>query len=171
MNGARAAGGSLAGASRRAAVVVASTRAAAGIYEDRTGPVIQEWLRGNGFDVEAVAVVADGDAVGDALRELVRGGCAVVVTSGGTGLSPDDRTPEQTKALLDIEVPGIMEAIRHAGAGNTPTAILSRGHAGVAGKTFIINLPGSPGGVRDGLAVLGPVLGHLCDQLEGSHEH
>ena len=94
-----------------------------------------------------------------------------MITSGGTGLSPDDRTPDVTLPLLDREIPGIMEAIRRAGAAKTPLAALSRGYAGAAGHTFIINLPGSPKGVMDGLTVLDPVIGHLCDQLEGGHGH
>ncbi|MFI5086622.1 MAG: molybdopterin-binding protein, partial [Actinomycetales bacterium] len=96
---------------------------------------------------------------------------AVILTSGGTGLSPDDLTPEMTQPLLEREIPGIMEAIRAAGAAQTPLAALSRGYAGTVGSTVLVNLPGSAGGIRDGLAVLAPILGHLCDQLEGSHEH
>jgi molybdenum cofactor synthesis domain-containing protein len=105
------------------------------------------------------------------LRALLSQQPAVIITSGGTGLSPTDATPEQTLPLLDREIPGIMEGIRSAGATKTPMAMLSRGHAGAAGQTFIVNLPGSPKGVMDGLGVLDPILGHLCDQLEGSHGH
>lgn len=156
---------------RRAGILIASTRAATGIYEDRSAPVIGDWLVEHGFDVIPAAVVPDGPSVGAALRGLLALEPAVVVTSGGTGLSPDDATPEETLPLLDREVPGIMEAIRRAGAAKTPLAALSRGHAGVAGRTFVVNLPGSPSGVMDGLAVLDPLIGHLCDQLEGGHGH
>lgn len=156
---------------RKAGVVIASTRAAAGIYDDGTGPVITDWLAEHGFDVFPVMVVPDGEPVGAALRALLTQHPAVVITTGGTGLSPDDRTPEVTLPLLDREIPGIMEAVRRAGAAKTPLAALSRGYAGAAGTTFIINLPGSPKGVMDGLTVLDPVIGHLCDQLEGGHGH
>ena len=156
---------------RKAGVVIASTRAAAGIYADETGPVILDWLKEHGFDAFPTMVVPDGEPVGAALRALLTQQPAVVITSGGTGLSPDDRTPEVTLPLLDREIPGIMEGIRRAGTAKTPMAMLSRGHAGAAGKTFIINLPGSPKGVMDGLTVLDPVIGHLCDQLEGNHGH
>ena len=156
---------------RKAGVVIASTRAAAGIYDDETGPVISDWLTEHGFDVFPAMVVPDGDPVGAAIRALLTQRPAVVITSGGTGLSPTDATPEQTLPLLDREIPGIMEGIRGAGTAKTPMAMLSRGHAGAAGQTFIVNLPGSPKGVMDGLSVLDPILGHLCDQLEGSHGH
>jgi molybdenum cofactor synthesis domain-containing protein len=151
---------------RRAAVLVASTRAASGAYEDRTGPVIADWLHARGFDVADPVVVADA-AVGDALEELLAQHPDVLLTTGGTGVSPDDRTPEATRALLDMELPGITEEVRRRGAEVTPTAILSRAVAGVAGRTLVMNLPGSTGGVRDGLAVLGDVLDHLLDQISG----
>lgn len=156
---------------RKAGVVIASTRAAAGIYEDETGPVITDWLAEHGFDVFPAMVVPDGDPAGAAIRALLTQHPAVILTSGGTGLSPDDRTPDVTLPLLDREIPGIMEAIRRAGAAKTPLASLSRGYAGAAGHTFIVNLPGSPKGVMDGLTVLDPLIGHLCDQLEGGHGH
>ena len=156
---------------RKAGVVIASTRAAAGIYGDETGPVITDWLTEHGFEVFPAMVVPDGEPVGAAIRALLTQRPAVVITSGGTGLSPDDRTPDVTLPLLDREIPGIMEAVRRAGAAKTPLAALSRGYAGAAGTTFIINLPGSPKGVMDGLTVLDPVIGHLCDQLEGGHGH
>lgn len=156
---------------RRAGIVIASTRAATGVYEDRSAPIIADWLTEHGFDVVPAAVVPDGPSVGAALRALLALSPAVVVTSGGTGLSPDDVTPEQTRPLLEREVPGIMEALRREGAAKTPLAALSRGYAGVAGTTFVVNLPGSPSGVMDGLSVLDPLIGHLCDQLEGSHGH
>ncbi|WP_406201418.1 MULTISPECIES: molybdenum cofactor biosynthesis protein B [unclassified Streptomyces] len=151
----------------RALVVTASNRAAAGVYEDKGGPLIAEGLKGFGFDVEGPQVVPDGDPVKAALRAGVDAGYDVIVTTGGTGISPTDRTPEATRALLDFEVPGIAEAIRAFGRDKVPTAALSRGLAGVAGRTLIINLPGSSGGVKDGLAVLAPLLTHAVDQIRG----
>lgn len=151
---------------RTAAVLVASTRAAAGAYEDRTGPVIADWLRDRGFEVSGPIVVTDA-AITESLAELLAQHPDVILTTGGTGVSPDDRTPEATGALLDVELPGIVEEVRRRGAAVVPTAVLSRGIAGVAGRTFVMNLPGSAGGVRDGLAVLDGVLDHLLDQLGG----
>ncbi|WP_292904899.1 MogA/MoaB family molybdenum cofactor biosynthesis protein [Microbacterium sp.] len=150
---------------RTACVLVVSTRAAHGVYEDRTGPVIVEWLRDRGFAVQ-IEVVADA-GVGDALSALLAQHPSVLLTTGGTGVSADDRTPEATRALLDIELPGIVEEVRRRGATVTPTAVLSRAVAGVAGGCVVMNLPGSTGGVRDGLAVLDGVLEHLLDQLGG----
>ncbi|AIY03880.1 MULTISPECIES: MogA/MoaB family molybdenum cofactor biosynthesis protein [Arthrobacter] len=154
-----------------AAVVIASTRAAIGVYEDKTGPIIVDWLNEHGFDAMAPVVVPDGAPVGAALRAVLTQHPAVVITSGGTGLSPTDETPEMTLPLLDRSIPGIMEAIRAAGLAKTPMAALSRGHAGLAGSTVIVNLPGSPSGVMDGLAVLDPIIIHLCEQVAGSHGH
>jgi molybdenum cofactor synthesis domain-containing protein len=151
----------------RAVVVVASNRAAAGVYADTSGPLLAEGLRALGFEVGEPVVVPDGPPVEAALRSAVGGGADVVLTSGGTGITPTDATPEMTRRVLDYEVPGIAEAIRAAGAAKVPTAILSRGLAGVAGRTLIVNLPGSRGGAKDGLAVLGPVLQHAVDQLRG----
>lgn len=153
----------------RAVVVTASNRAAAGVYADTGGPLIVESLRAWGFAVDEPTVVPDGPAVGDALREAVAAGADVVVTTGGTGISPTDATPEQTRAVLDHEVPGLAESIRAYGvAQGVPTAALSRGLAGVAGRTLVVNLPGSTGGVRDGLAVLEQVLRHAVEQLRGA---
>lgn len=152
---------------RTARVVTASNRAAAGVYADRGGPVIVEWLRGRGYDTPDPVVVPDGDPVGEALRAAVADRVAVVITTGGTGISPTDATPEATRAVLDHEVPGLADAIRRAGQDQVPTAVLSRGLAGVAGRTLVVNLPGSTGGVRDGLGVLADVLDHAVDQLHG----
>jgi molybdenum cofactor synthesis domain-containing protein len=152
----------------RARVVVASNRAAAGVYRDTSGPLLATGLRELGCEVdEPIVVVPDGEPVAAALRSAIADGVDVVVTSGGTGITPTDRTPEATRAVLDYEVPGLAEAIRARGAEKVPTAVLSRGLAGVTGRTLIVNLPGSGGGVRDGLAVLGPVLVHAVEQLRG----
>ncbi|CAL99911.1 molybdenum cofactor synthesis domain-containing protein [Saccharopolyspora erythraea NRRL 2338] len=152
---------------RTARVVAASNRAAAGVYEDRTGPVIVEWLRARGYESPDPAVVPDGEPVGAELRRAVADGVDVVITTGGTGISPTDRTPEVTAEVLDYPIPGLAEALRSAGLPQVPTAVLSRGLAGVSGRTLIVNLPGSRGGVSDGLGVLEGVLDHAVDQIHG----
>ena len=153
----------------KALAVTVSNRAAAGVYADKSGPVLVELLRLAGCtSVDGPVVIPDGDPVEAALRDALAAGYDVVVTTGGTGLTPADLTPEMTRRVLEREIPGIAEALRRAGAAaGVPTAILSRGLAGVAGRTLIVNLPGSTGGVRDGMAVLAPVLGHAVSQLNG----
>lgn len=149
-------------------MITVSTRAAAGVYADRSGPVLVEGLRSLGFVVAEPVVVADGEPLRAALAEALASGPDVVLTTGGTGLAPSDLTPEVTAAFLDRPVPGVAEALRAAGvAAGVPSAVLSRGLAGLAGATFVVNLPGSVGGCRDGLAVLGPLLGHVLDQVRG----
>lgn len=152
---------------RTARVVTASNRAAAGVYPDRSGPLIVEWLRARGYQTPDAVVVPDGEPVGEALRAAVADGADVVITTGGTGISPTDATPQVTRAMLDYEVTGLADAIRAKGAPTVPTAVLSRGVAGVAARTLVVNLPGSTGGVRDGLSVLDGVLDHAVDQLRG----
>jgi molybdenum cofactor synthesis domain-containing protein len=149
-------------------VVTASTRAASGVYADTAGPILHAGLHALGFQVHGPLVVPDGEPVAAALREAVAAGYDVVLTTGGTGLAPGDTTPEATAQVLDREVPGLAEAVRHAGiAAGVATAALSRGLAGIAGRTLIVNLPGSAGGCRDGMRVLQGVLVHAVDQVRG----
>jgi molybdenum cofactor synthesis domain-containing protein len=153
---------------RSALVLSISTRGAAGLRDDTAGPMLKAGIAEAGFEATGPQLVPDGSAVGDALRQAVAAGYDVVVTTGGTGVTPNDVTPEQTRPLLDRELPGIAEAIRAVGvAHGVPTAVLSRGLAGVAGTTVIVNLPGSPRAIPDGLEVLVPVLAHLVDQVRG----
>ena len=151
-----------------ALVITVSTRAAAGVYADKSGPLVAAALRDLGFRVADPVVVPDGDEVGGALRQAVAGGHAIVITTGGTGLHPHDQTPEQTRSVVEREVPQLAAQIARYGVDHgVPTAVLSRGIAGVAQGTLIINLPGSSGGARDGMAVLGPLLRHAVSQLHG----
>ncbi|ABL03020.1 MULTISPECIES: MogA/MoaB family molybdenum cofactor biosynthesis protein [Mycobacterium ulcerans group] len=152
---------------RSAQIIIASTRAASGVYTDECGPIIAEWLEQRGFSPLESKVVADGNPVGEALQDAVEAQVDLIITSGGTGISPTDSTPEQTVAVLDFVIPGLADAIRRAGLPKVPTSVLSRGVCGVAGQTLIVNLPGSPGGVRDGLDVLADVVHHALDQIAG----
>ena len=155
---------------RTAVVLVASTGAAAGTRTDTTGPVLVDWLNTAGFTVRGPLVRPDAEiaaGLADALSTVP----ALIVTTGGTGASPSDATPEATLAVIDRELPGVAEAIRQAGTAKFPLAALSRGVAGLAGRTVIVNLPGSPGGVKDGIAVLAPILDHLLAQVAGGGDH
>ncbi|MBA2390283.1 MAG: MogA/MoaB family molybdenum cofactor biosynthesis protein [Geodermatophilaceae bacterium] len=151
-----------------AVVVTASNRAAAGAYADRSGQTLAAGLRELGLAVAEPVVLPDDRALlGAALRDAAGAGVDLIVTTGGTGCSPTDITPEATRDVIERDAPGLAEAIRAYGAPTVPTAVLSRGIAGLVGRTLIVNLPGSTGGVRDGLAVLGPLLPHLISQLRG----
>lgn len=154
---------------RRAGVLVASDRCAAGTAEDRSGPLAAELLRAAGWEVLGPQVVPDGvEPVAEGLRRLLHAGAQVVVTSGGTGVGPRDLTPEATRPLIARELPGVADAVRRHGAARVPSAVLSRGLAGITEDgAVVVNLPGSTGGVRDGLAVLLPLLDHLLHQIAG----
>ena len=152
----------------RAAVITASNRSAAGLRPDTSGPILVAGLRDLGIEVSDPFVVPDGEPVGQALRDAVASGIELILTTGGTGLSPTDRTPEMTRLVIDREVPGLADAIRdHGTKHGIATAVLSRGIAGLAGRVLIINAPGSPGGCRDAIAALSPVLLHALDQISG----
>ncbi|MFF3669988.1 MogA/MoaB family molybdenum cofactor biosynthesis protein [Microtetraspora malaysiensis] len=152
----------------KALVITVSNRASAGIYEDTSGPLLARLLAEAGCaTVDGPAVVPDGEPVEVALRKGLADGYDVIVTTGGTGLTPLDLTPEMTRRVLDREIPGIAEAVRQANREKVPASVLSRGLAGQAGSTLVVNLPGSSGGVRDGMAVLAPILAHAVDQIRG----
>jgi len=156
----------------RALVITVSDRSAAGVRADTNGPLLASLLVDLGLELGPVVVVPDEvAAVRAALQEAVQQAYALVLTTGGTGLSPRDVTPEATRPLLEREAPGLSEALRHRNAAAVPTAILSRGVAGTIGRTLVVNLPGSAGGVRDGVAVLAPVLEHALAQLAGGGDH
>ncbi|MBF6336266.1 bifunctional molybdenum cofactor biosynthesis protein MoaC/MoaB [Nocardia abscessus] len=155
---------------RSAVVLVASTGVAAGTREDTTGPVLVDWLAGLGFSVRGPLVYADAE-IEYGLSDALRFEPDLVISTGGTGASPTDATPEATLAVLDRELPGVAEAIRQRGTAKFPLAALSRGVAGLAGHSVVVNLPGSPGGVRDGIAVLEPLLDHLLAQVAGGGSH
>jgi cyclic pyranopterin monophosphate synthase len=152
-----------------AIVLVSSTRSAAGTQDDTTGPRIAAWLDERHYSTQT-EIVADAD-IATALAAAVAARPSVIITTGGTGASPTDRTPEATRAVLDRELPGVAEAIRALGLTKTPTAALSRALAGVANGTVVVNLPGSPGGVKDGLSVLDELLPHLVAQVAGGGAH
>lgn len=152
----------------RALVVTVSTRASAGVYADRSGPALVEELAAHGFVAEGPVVVPDGPPVGEALRAALAAGYPLVVTTGGTGLAPGDDTPEQTAPLLDRALPGVPEAVRAGGvAAGVPAAMLSRGLAGLAGGTVVVNLPGSERAVRQAAGAVGAALRHAVDQVAG----
>ncbi|GAA2653379.1 MULTISPECIES: MogA/MoaB family molybdenum cofactor biosynthesis protein [Nonomuraea] len=151
----------------RALVITVSNRASAGVYADKSGPLLASLLSEAGCAVTGPVVVPDGPPVEEELRAGVARGYEVIVTTGGTGLTPQDLTPEMTAKVISREIPGIAEAIRQANRAQVPTSVLSRGLAGQAGGTLIVNLPGSSGGVRDGVAVLAPILAHAVDQIRG----
>lgn len=157
---------------RTSLVVVASTRAAAGEYEDRSGKIAVEFLRSQGLDTPDAVIVADAN-IQSAIDNVLNGPDApdVLLTSGGTGITPDDRTVEAVESHIVKELPGIAVAFWNKGLETVPTAALSRCIAGITRQTFVMTLPGSPGGVKDGCAVLEGILGHIIDVMKGNNEH
>ncbi len=152
----------------RAAVITCSNRSARGERADDSGRILVDGLAELGFSVEPAVVVPDEvAAINSAIRAALGADARLVVTTGGTGVTPTDVTPEATRPLLDREIPGIAEALRLTARDRVPTSVLSRGLAGLAGRALVVNLPGSTGGVRDGLAVLRPLVGHVLAQAAG----
>jgi len=151
----------------RAAVVTVSDGVSAGTREDTSGDVLEELLRGEGFEVERTVVSDDADVIANAIRALGDAGVELVLTTGGTGFAPRDVTPEATRDVVDREAPGIAEAIRADALARTPHALLSRGVAGLRGRTLVVNFPGSPGGCRDGFEVVRPALRHGLELAAG----
>lgn len=155
-------------ADARAVVVTISDRSHGGLRHDESGPLLAALLESLGFATADVVVVPDDEAdIEQALRTAIAAGVDLVATTGGTGFAPRDVTPEATRRVLDREAPGLAEALRQFNRDTVPTTILSRAVAGVADSTIVVNLPGSPSGVRDGVSVLGPVIGHAVTQLRG----
>jgi len=163
--------GSLVSEKRTAVVITASNRASAGVYEDKSGEILQAGLIEQGYEISAKHILPDDqEKISAVISQAVEAGIDLIVTTGGTGVSPLDVTPEATAPLIEKLLPGVSEALRAFARAKIPTADLSRGLAGVAKKSFIVNLPGSPGGVKDGLVVLGQLASHVHDQIDG-HDH
>jgi len=156
---------------KRAAVITASNRAFNGVYEDTSGQILLKGLKALGYQIDAVELLPDDiEKIASAIKSGIKDGLDLVVTTGGTGISPFDVTPEATAPLIEKEMPGILEALRAYSRDKVPTTDLSRGAAGVTNKTLIINLPGSPGAAKDGLVIIERLAPHIHDQLAG-HDH